>query len=181
MRTIAIGAGMVGLAVSGPVGIGRERVEGAPPPVQWAGARSGISEPGFRLIADFEAWRDLWQAHRGECAERAHQGWVTPPEVDFERFMVVACFRGEAARNNGERAEAVFRRGDSLVVRFDSVTFQTASFGDEPAPEVAGTPYGLWVVERFEGPVILEENRQGLIGGEPIWREAHRLGPLDRE
>lgn len=177
-RRGVIGLGVLAAAVLAGAGAVVQPVESRPPVVQWAGAHSEIDGEGFRLVTDREAWAALWEAHRGECAERGHQGWVTPPEIDFERCMVVAYFRGEAARNNGEVARAVFRRGGELVVRFQSATFQTASFGPDDEPDEAGTPYGLWVVDRFDGPVIVEENRQGLIGGDPVWREAHRFGAL---
>lgn len=173
MKLRACAVGCVGLAVVA-LGAGRGGVEPRVPAVQWVGPTSSIHAPGYHLVTDEAAWRDLWEQHRGELAERAHQGWVMPPEIDFERYMVVACFRGESTNRNGERAEGVFRRGEALVVRYDSVTFQTASFGEQDVPEVS-TPYGIWVIEQHDGPVVIEEDKNGLIGADPAWREVHRF------
>ena len=74
------------------------RDEGALPAVQWAGPRSGVAEAGFRRVDSREAWVSLWETHAGECADRAHQGWVMPPEIDFSRYMVICAFRGSAQR-----------------------------------------------------------------------------------
>ena len=59
-------------------------------------------------------------------------------------------------------------------LRFDSSTYQTASMTGEDAG-VSVTPFGLWIIDRAGGPVVVEENVQNLIGGEPVWRERARL------
>jgi hypothetical protein len=152
--------------------------DGAPPAVQWVGPQSGIAEAGFFCIEDREAWSALWERHAAECADRAHQGWVMPPEVDFDRFMVVGAFAGERDVTNGAVVQGVQLRADALVIRYDWIEFQTASGlgGEEPEPDYVGTPFGLWVVERFAGPVVLEEDKRGLINAAPEWREVHRFG-----
>jgi hypothetical protein len=100
-----------------------------------------------------------------------------PPEIDFTLYMVICAFCGPAERTNGGLVQEVLRRGDALVIRYDWVTFQTASGfdGRAPAPAPSGTPYGIWVVERFDGQVILEEDKQGLLNQPPLWREVHRF------
>ena len=192
--------GLTALAAAALLGVGAAQLAGpqaaqidladsVPPAVQWVGPRSNITTPGYHRITDLKSWTALWESHRGDLAEHAHQGWIMPPVIDFERHMVIARFSGESTHNNGELAQSVSRRtdptgqrSDTLVLRYDSITFQTASFGgpgDNPTPAViASTPYGIWVVDRFDGPVIIEEDRNGLIRGDPVWKQAHRFPAL---
>lgn len=155
-------------------GLGEPR----PPAVQWVGAASNISTPGFRRITDRKAWTELWTIHRGDLADRSPQGWVVPPEIDFDRYMVIARFTGKATHNYGERASSVLRRGNVLVVRYDSSTSQTAMLSDDEEAVGTGTPFGIWVVERFDGPVIVEEDHNRLIGADPVWKQVHRFAAL---
>ncbi len=187
-RTCTIGlAALVTLAAAALLGMGAgqqsaqpdtqpDSGDARPPAVQWVGAYSNISTPGFRRIADREAWTTLWALHRGDLADHSRRGQVMPPEIDFARYMVVARFTGESMYNNGERASSVFRRGDALVVRYDSSTYQTMMLDPDDKPVASSLPYGIWVVERFDGPVVIEEDRNGLLRGDPVWKEVHRFG-----
>lgn len=145
-----------------------------PPIVQWYGNDSRIQQRRWELITSAERWRALWEEHRAEGVDRAVQGWVQPPEIDFARYAAVALFRGRTINNNGERADAVFVRDGATVIRFDSVSFQTASL-DGPDHGEPTVPYGIWLVERSERPILIEENVQGLIGGPAVWKRVHVL------
>ncbi len=53
---------------------------------EWRGGRTDITAAEFHRVMDQDAWTKLWERHAGK-KERA-------PEVNFEKFMVVACFLG---------------------------------------------------------------------------------------
>ncbi len=168
--------GLAGAGIAFGVAMAQPGQSTRPPAVQWSGPDSAIEELRWERVRSPEAWRNLWAAHRGERASLAAQGWVLAPEIDFERYEVVAYFRGQSANNNGERASAVFVREGVNVLRFDSASFQTASFDGEDKG-VAGRAFGIWVIERSDRAIVVEENVQGLIGGEPVWREVMRFEP----
>ena len=115
----------------------------------------------------------MWAGHVGaEAATIA--GLSTGPAVDFDRFEVIAFFRGPATNIRGERVVSIEEVEGGRRLRFDSSTYQTASMTGEDAG-VSVTPFGLWIIDRAGGPVVVEENVQNLIGGEPVWRERARL------
>lgn len=149
--------------------------EALPPPVvTFAGHDSRIAERRFVRIRDRAAWSALWAEHRGDAIEKNASGWPNPPLIDFERWMVVGCFRGDAWNANGEYVQSIARRGDEILVRWDAATFQTMG----PEPDGGGIrvrTFGLWVVPRTDRAIVLEENVQGLIGEPPKWKEQHRF------
>ncbi len=153
-------------------------LEARPPAVQWVGAFSNIITPSFRRVTDRETWTTLWALHRGDLADHSRRGRVMPPEIDFDRYMVVARFTGESAYNNGEAASSIFRRGNTVVLRFDSRTYQTMMSGPDDPPVASSLPYGIWVVERFDGPIIIEEDHNDRLGNDPVWKEVHRFEAL---
>ncbi|MDQ7013559.1 MAG: hypothetical protein Q9O74_06635 [Planctomycetota bacterium] len=117
--------------------------------MQWVGPFSNISTPSFRRITDRETWTTLWALHRGDLADRSRRGRVMPPEIDFDRYMVLARFTGESAYNNGEAASSVFRRGNAVVLRFGSRTYQAVMSGPTirrsrlPFPTASGSSNAL--------------------------------------
>jgi hypothetical protein len=147
-------------------------------PVQWSGPHSRIRDKRLVQIADREAWMELWAEHKGDKAERliAHGGGVAAPRIDFERYLVVAMFRGETTNCDGESLVSLEEREKDVLLRFDSFTFQTSSF-DGPDHGEPASSYGMWLVPRTGKPITIEENTQGLIGREPIWTARGTLVP----
>lgn len=165
-------------AIAVLVGVGqRAEPESRPPVISFSGPHSAITERAFHFITTQATFADLWASHIGEKAERmiAHSGGVIGPTIDFERFAVVAYFRGRSYNCDGEYVISIDEFEDRVRIRFDSHTFQTSSFGDEPDPGERVTPYGIWVISRTNKSIVLEENTQGLIGREPVWTERQRF------
>ncbi|MCC6659588.1 MAG: hypothetical protein IT437_01750 [Phycisphaerales bacterium] len=170
MKTIAL-ALVAAAALDTGLGLPKKA---AAPAVMWMGAHSRVTTPRFEQITSKERWEEVWHEHTGEGRRFQDRPYTIPPEVDFSTFMVIAYFRGPSTNIDGERVEAIDRVDDTLRIRFDSLSYQTASFDGEDHG-VAVEPFGLWVVETWRGPVVIEENTQGLIGGPPIWTEKHRF------
>jgi len=164
------------LLVASPV----STVEPDAPTVQWTGPHSAIDDREFHRITDQATFDDLWQRHRADRLERNLRDWPVIPRVDFEQSIVVAFFRGPSRVDDGEIVKDVLKQGDTLVIRFDALTFQTMSFGDEPEPAYDCTPYGIWVLDRHDGPIVIEEGQRRLIQAPPEWVEVHRWPASDR-
>jgi len=139
-------------------------------PVRWSGPRSQIRDQRLIQVGDQESWSRLWSEHQGEHVERliAHGGGVAAPRIDFERFLIVAMFRGDSTNCDGERLVSLHERPQDLFLRFDSYSFQTMSI-DGPDHGEAVRPYGIWVVPRTGKPITVEENTQGMLDREPTW------------
>jgi HEAT repeat protein len=123
-----------------------------------SGHDSGVVKRAYHLVTDDEAWADLWKRHRGGPA----------PEVDFTKTMAVAIFQGRGVNSNGVSA-AVTEDDETIRVRFDDQSYQSMGGGNQV------TAYGIFLIPASTKPVVLEEDVQGLIGGEPTWRERARL------
>jgi len=166
----AAGVVMAGAAILGRAGPGQTL-----PYVQWAGADSKRTEPGFVFIRDEAAWRALWGSHTGTDttlggAMRRH----VAPDVNFERCAVVAFFRGRTTNVDGETVHEVDESPERVRVRFIADTFQTASF-DGPDHGVATTPYGIWVIPATNKTIVIEEGRRSLINDPVKWVEVKRF------
>ena len=145
------------------------------PVVQWAGPHSAIERREFHLVTDRKAFAELWARHRGDRLETNLRDWPVVPSVDFDHAMVVAFFRGPSRVDDGEYVREVIRRGDELVIRFDALTFQTDIGLGGKAPDYACAPYGIWVVDRHHGAVVIQEDQRHLIQAPPEWVEVHRF------
>ncbi len=144
------------------------------PFVQWAGAESA-HESGFVLVRDEAAWRAMWGGHTGkEAAAGGAMNRHAAPEVNFDRCMVVAFFRGPATNEDGEVVREVAEVGGAVRVRFTSDTFQTASF-DGSGGAVKTTPFGIWVLPITDQPIVIEEGTMELKDRPLEWREVKRF------
>jgi hypothetical protein len=151
------------------------------PCVQWYGPHSAINAPAFVRIVDQSTWDELWARHRAEKIELNLRNWPVVPLVDFDRHMIIASFGGDDSVNDGEQVQQVFRDGDALVIRFASLTFQTAVIDpDADLRPLTCTPYGIWVVERHAGPVRIEQDKDRLLTEPPNWVEVHTFDALER-
>jgi len=145
------------------------------PLVQWIGADSARTQPGFVLVRDQDAWLALWAAHTGkDTTPGGAMGRHTAPEINFDRCIVVAFFRGRTTNADGEVANTIDDFPDHVRVRFTPDTFQTASF-DGPDRGIATTPYGIWVIPSTPKAVVIEEGGHGLKHEEKTWRHVHRF------
>lgn len=146
------------------------------PLVSLMGHDSAITDFRIVRITEPEDWETIWAEHRGDALETVKQGWPIYPEIDFERCMVVAVFRGDAWNCNGEFVESIAETDDQIRLRFDSLTFQTSG------PDGGGVrvrPFGIWVLDHNTKPLVIEENTQGLLNRPPIWTEKQRFDRIE--
>ncbi len=140
-------------------------------PVQWVGADSKHT-PGFFMVTDSAAWSRLWAAHLGLAQDAGQHGAYArhlAPHVDFDRYLIIAYFRGPSTNRDGEVLTSITTTAVQperpmkqqqisaadfypprqpplyTILRFEPSTYQTASF-DGPDKGVATTPYGIWLI-----------------------------------
>lgn len=143
--------------------------------VQFIGQSSRITQPSFELIRDEASWAWLWARHTGAQAQAVPPTRHAAPVIDFSRFMVIGAFNGTATNTDGLVARSISTDETSVRVRFETSSFQTASFGPGPDHGVTTTCYGLWVIDRSDKPIIIEEGVQQLKDAPVQWSEVKRF------
>lgn len=151
------------------------------PAVAWSGANSAIEEPRFVLVGNQREWASLWLEHIGQRADRDARGRPFSPEIDWDRYAVLAVFLGPMKRTNAVTLVSVTDAPDGslTIARFDRRAFQTNTIGAEPNEGPSVMPFGLFVVPRPAGAeVVFEVNTQNLIGRPSVWTEKARIKGL---
>lgn len=128
------------------------------PVVQFTGHDSKVASEKFVLIRDEQAWETLWSEHTGRPVPQGPPTRHETPKIDFTRCMVVGHFTGPTTNQDGEVCEALEVSGGELRIRYKSSSFQTASF-DGPDRGVPASAFGLWVIDRRDMPIVIEEGR----------------------
>jgi hypothetical protein len=146
------------------------------PAVQFVGHDSKVTSPRFVLLKDDAAWSALWAEHTGADAAITPPTRHATPKVDFARFMVVGAFGGARTNTDGEIVSSVVDSEDALRIRYEASTFQTASgFSGEVDSGVKTSPFGLWVIERTDKPIVIEQGTRGLKSSPIEWKQVTRF------
>jgi hypothetical protein len=144
--------------------------------VTFAGADSRIDKSKYVRITTAEDFQILYMRHLGKDPKE-YDAYYNPhgvPTIDFDRCMVIAVFQGRTWNVAGVYVKTIDERDGHVVVRFDDRSYQTSG-SDSGGGARSATPYGIFVLPRSDRPVILEENVQRYIGGEPEWKERARF------
>jgi hypothetical protein len=155
-------------------------VEDAPsgnrlPMHQWSGHELATPEPVFRLVGTEAEWK--------AAVESLFAGIKSVPAfgtIDFAKSSVLVIAKGQGPNNNGIDAVA-WEDDRRVLVRLHNQSFQTASFGDGRDGDLGKydkmRPYGVFVVPKRDPfkTIIVERNKQNLIGGPAIWVELVRF------
>lgn len=182
MTAVAVGSAGLGAMAGAQQRTGGPRAEaqaegaGTKPAVWWLGSDSKVNTGRIELITDETRWEAVWKEHRGDRVEKNANGLEIWPQVDFGTQCVLAVFDGKGKNSNGFFPVGIEELGTHVRLRYDEGGFQTASFNG-PDQGVATTSYGFMVFQRPAKVLVLEENVQSLIGGEPVWRERKRIEP----
>lgn len=156
----------------------RAAVAAAPsrPVVALTGATSAIDKSGYHRIQDAQVLARLWLQHRGKPQPDGEYGFfyndAGVPEVDFERYEVVAIFGGTTVNSAGFAVESIADEPGRRLLRFDHRHYQTE--GPDGGGKTA-RPFAFFVLPRTPLPVVLEENVQNAINSPPVWKERARL------
>ena len=140
---------------------------------KWTGADSEIVEARCEVLSDKEAWSALWMEHTINPMDDP----IDPPklpDVDFDKELVVAVFGGQGFNSKGYFVEEILNARSGWVIRVDETTYQTVNGADNVSP------YGIWVVPKDGGSIVVEENVRSLKNKGPLWRSiGHRVATED--
>src|SRR5262249_46971048 len=140
------------------------------------GNDSHVKKRVFLRIASAVDWKRTWLDHLGMKEDTIYRPAM---EVDFTRCEVVAVFEGALVNSCGLRVDSITESNDAIVVRFDDISYQTASLGKEDKGDQV-SPYAFIVLPKANGKsIVLEENVQSINGRPPEWKEVARLS-LDK-
>lgn len=132
------------------------------PRQSWSGSAGVRDEKHYALVRSADEWTKL----RRELFGAEPKGIPDAKEIDFAKEMLLVCYAGKATNWNGISVQAGADNDQRLLLRLRRATYQ--SMGDVGHEH----PYGLFALPKLEGKkLVLEYNRQNLIGGPEIWRE----------
>jgi len=165
---------VMGVGLSSMAGDANAPEKTVMPAVQIVGHNSKITDKRFVLVQDERTWRELWSEHTGVAAAGPPTRYEVPM-VDFARYMVVGSFNGAGTNTDGQIVQSITPGDGGVRIRFETSSFQTASFGPGPDKGVKTSCFGLWVIDRTDKPIILEKARQGLKADPVRWVEVKRF------
>jgi hypothetical protein len=168
---------LAGCLLASPPNCSAEENGATKPLVSFSGAHSQIGERSYQLITSAKDWTNLWLRHTGTAAAGKYDDFYNPagvPEVNFDKCMVIAIFSGKSKNIAGIEAASYTEDTDQIKLRIRAKGYQT---GGRPGADNgdAVTPYGLFVVNRTPGTIVIEQDVQDLKGQPPIWKEAARF------
>jgi hypothetical protein len=134
-----------------------------------SGAHSRVNKESYERITTSKDWTQAWCRHIGTSDTDDYRSLM---EIDFDRCMVIAIFRGEQIHVRGIVIHPLITNGESIILRFEQLTYQTI-VGDKVKPPE--TPYAFVVIPKTNREIILEENVQQYLGEPPQWKECMRL------
>lgn len=113
------------------------------------GYYSGYAEKKFLVIKDPEEWRKIWNVHAGIKLPVPE-----PPEIDFNRKMIIAVFAGEYSTGGYViRIDSIKKTENKILVNIvmskpkrDAITIQALSY-----------PYQIAQTEKTDLPVEFVE------------------------
>lgn len=167
---LCIAAGLFVLTVNIARGNNSEVKSDFQPVVSWEGSYSSIEQVEYHRVMNEKQLASLWAAHKGKQLERDSYDQPVVPFVDFDKYMVLAIFRGNAWNTRAQMILAYAQQDDIIEVHFDSRTYQT----NGPVEDKDYTrAYGIWVLPRSNKQMALIENVQGLLNKPPKWKTQH--------
>lgn len=143
------------------------------PCVVISGADSRVTKRQYFRITSPEQWARIWQEHKGERPTDSYDFFHNPltlPEIDFDRYMVIAVFQGESVNSAGIKAVSISESDDRILFQFEHKGYQTLSSAEHDGENKA-TAYGFFVIQRSNKSMAIEEDVQRYIGQPPTWKE----------
>jgi hypothetical protein len=147
------------------------------PVVVWTGTDSGQTKASVARCVSKDQWQATWKAHEHEGGEAGRLA----PEVDFERYMVLAVFQGENVQNHGLFHFEVMDETDCLRVRYVTGYFQTAGHSDSEADKrrLETQSYAFLVLPKSSKAIVFEEAKD--VRARTGWVEQGRIAADTRK
>lgn len=130
----------------------------------WKGKHSRIPKAFHALVSTSENWATL---------QKRMFGLVEPKRfapIDFAKQVVLVVSGGDSWNCKGIGVQSAYEDDARVLVRTNRGSFQTMNGAQQ------ARPYGIFVLPKREKKAyVVQHNRQGLIGGPPLWTESWRL------
>jgi hypothetical protein len=139
------------------------------PLVVISGTDSHVSKPSYERVTTPESWARIWASHLGTSKDDAYRPLL---EVDFDRCLVVAVFRGDETNIRRLQVDSLSETADSVVIRFTELGYQTAGDSNDKPPD---RPYAFIVVFKTSKRIVLERNFPNMLSTVPEWNEVAQL------
>jgi hypothetical protein len=123
---------------------------------------SHVAIPALEVVRTRDAWRRVWATHVGKDVDSVDAPTM---DVDFDRCMVVATFRGQKVNTSKVSIESIARDEGTLRIRLSDVGYQSSGKGESKRP------FAFVVLAKSDDGVVVEENVQRYLGRPPVWRE----------
>ena len=143
------------------------------PLIALTGADSKVDKPAYYRVSSEEAWQRIWLSHLGKTEADRFREHLPIVQIDFTKCMVIAIFKGAASNSRGLNIVSIDEHEDTVSLRFDDMSYQTA--GGIDGGRVPVTPYAFVVIPNSAKLVLIEENVQSLKEKPPVWNERARL------
>jgi hypothetical protein len=148
------------------------------PSVVLSGSDSAIQKPEMQRITKESAWATLWNRHVAQLERIKSERPVAPePQVDFEKFMIIAIFDGSTWNTAGLRFVTAKETETEVVLGLDWRTYQTRGDGHEV------TPYGFLVLPRTTKALRIQLDVRGLpeyaADAPPKWKDIHTFPAME--
>ena len=111
-------------------------------------------------------WTDLWAIH---CRSN-----TPPPQVNFDKEMVVGVFHGKGVNCTGIRPLHILDCQDTIEV------FVAGHYFQSNRKFIPASAYGIFAVPKSAKRLPLKENIQGYIGAPPVWKQVAEFDALPK-
>ncbi len=151
------------------------------PTAVFRGTHSQIKKERFVQVLSADAWKKLWQEHRGK--ENRFTESDQELDVDFDWDYVIGISTG-----NADWCSLVPRiRDKEVVIGYRGESHQTEGgplgHSKPPTPEelerekkeLAQAPYAFIILPRTIQSVAIEQNVQRMLGEPPLWKHRTRF------
>jgi hypothetical protein len=138
------------------------------PVVWWTGADSEVRIAKVTLIDNQEQFATVWDSHRKPSTSGSVDLAMHCPEVDFNKFQVLAIFDG-ARGAIGLPIDSIGETAEKVTVRVLPTTVQVARVEGTGAKFPIGRSYCFVVIDRTTKTIDVQRGKQPLIGGPVEW------------
>lgn len=140
-----------------------------------SGTDSHIKKPSYLRVTTEKDWNDIWSRHLGTSEDDYYRPLF---EVDFDRCLVIAVFRGEQIQTRRLQIESVSENAESVIIRFWEIGYGVF-LGPGESASPAERPYAFIVLPITERDIVLEEKIWSKEDAEfdrpPKWKQVARL------
>jgi hypothetical protein len=131
------------------------------PVIEWTGTDSSVPKSSYIRCQSPKELQAAWKDH---YKDRDHAHRAAPvPEVDFDRYMLLALFQGNGSQNYGLYVIEILDEPAGLRVRYGVSGYQVAlALSEEDRRYMATRSYAFVVIPRSDKVVTFEQGYRSM-------------------